>query len=139
MPRRPVMKLLPLVLASAGLLTTGLLTTGCGAGTAGSLGAVPAGGTPSGTTSPTPSPGGPSSSSPSTPATSPSSQASSPVRQIGLQVWFTRNGKLFGTERFFTVTPGVAGAAISGVLQGPSAAERAAGLRSQIPAGTTLR
>jgi Immunoglobulin-like domain of bacterial spore germination/Sporulation and spore germination len=137
------MKLLPLVLASAGLLTTGLLTAGCGTGQAGSLGSVPAGGASSGTSQPSAPASPPSSSSPGAPQ-SPGGQSSSPTptgpaRQIGLQAWFTRNGKLFETERFVPATPGVATAAIGGVLAGPSAAEYAAGLRSQIPAGTALR
>ncbi len=61
-----------------------------------------------------------------------------PAREIGLQAWFSRNGKLFVTERTVPATTGVGQAALDRLLTGPSAAEYAAGLRSQIPAGTTL-
>ncbi len=136
------MKLLPLILASAGLLTTGLITAGCGTAPAGSLGSVPAGGGSSGSSQPSGPASPPASSTPGAPQ-SPGSPSSSPTtgqtRQIALQAWFTRNGKLFETERLVPETKGVASAAISGLLAGPSAAETAAGLRSQIPGGTALR
>jgi len=134
------MKLPPVVLASAGLLTAGLVSAGCGAAPAGSLGPVPSGGsTSSSSASPTVS------SAPSAaqsagrqPTRAPASPAPTPTRQISLQAWFTRGGKLFLTERTVPATTGVARAAIGSVLAGPSAAEYAAGLRSQIPAGTAL-
>jgi hypothetical protein len=47
-------------------------------------------------------------------------------------------GKLFVTQRTVPATTGVGRAALDRMLTGPSAAEKAAGLRSQIPAGTTL-
>jgi hypothetical protein len=56
-----------------------------------------------------------------------------------VQTWFSRNGKLFVTQRTVPATTGVGRAALDRLLTGPSAAEGAAGLRSQIPAGTTLR
>jgi hypothetical protein len=56
-----------------------------------------------------------------------------------VQAWFSRNGKLFVTQRTVPATTGVGRAALDRLLTGPSAAENAAGLRSQIPAGTTLR
>jgi len=56
-----------------------------------------------------------------------------------VQAWFSRNGKLFVTQRTVPATTGVGRAALDRMLAGPSAAENAAGLRSQIPAGTTLR
>src|SRR5207245_4456237 len=59
--------------------------------------------------------------------------------EIGVQAWFSRNGKLFVTQRTVPATTGVGRAALDRMLAGPSAAENAAGLRSQIPAGTTLR
>ena len=62
-----------------------------------------------------------------------------PAREIGVQAWFSRNGKLFVTQRTVPATTGVGRAALDRLLTGPSAAENAAGLRSQIPAGTTLR
>jgi len=134
------MKLPPLVLASAGLLTVGLLTAGCGAAPAGSLGPVPSGGTTSSSSaSPTASS---TASAPRSadgePSSAPASPTPTPARQISLQAWFTRGGKLFLTERTVPATPRVARAAIGSVLAGPSAAEYAAGVRSQIPAGTAL-
>jgi hypothetical protein len=60
------------------------------------------------------------------------------ARQIVLQTWFTRQGKLFVTERTAPATISVGRAALDRLLAGPSAAEYAAGVRSQIPAGTRL-
>jgi hypothetical protein len=62
----------------------------------------------------------------------------STTRLIGLQAWFTRQGKLFVTERTVPVTTSVGRAALDSLLAGPSAAEYTAGLRSQIPVGTKL-
>jgi hypothetical protein len=61
-----------------------------------------------------------------------------PPSQTGLQVWFTRYGKLFVTERPVPATTGVGMAVVARLLAGPTAAENAAGLSSQIPAGTSL-
>src|SRR5262249_52406203 len=58
--------------------------------------------------------------------------------QIVLQTWFSRQGKLFVTERTVPATISVGRAAVERLLAGPSAAEYAAGVRSQIPAGTRL-
>ena len=79
----------------------------------------------------------PPSASTSTPAptATPTSGAS---RQIVLQTWFTRQGKLFATERTVPATISVGRAALDRLLAGPSAAEYAAGVRSQIPVGTRL-
>ena len=133
------MKLPPIVLASAGLLTAGLLTVGCGAAAAGSLGDVPAGGntSPSQVSPPASSPAS-ATQPPASPPSAPASPTPSPTARASLQAWFTRAGKLFVTERAVPATTGVAKAAIGTVLAGPSAAEQAAGLRSQIPAGTAL-
>ncbi len=118
-----------------------LLAAACGINSAGSLGkaptgapspavsASPPGATPTATAQP---PGG---QPPATPIATPTQ---SHVREIGLQAWFTRNGKLFVTARTVQATRGVGQAAIDSVLAGPSAAESSAGLSSQIPAGTTL-
>jgi hypothetical protein len=85
---------------------------------------------PSGSQAPTPT----STSTPVPSATPPGGTA----RQTVLQTWFTRQGKLFVTERTVPATAGVGWAALDRVLAGPSAAEYAAGVRSQIPAGTRL-
>ena len=60
------------------------------------------------------------------------------AQQIVLQTWFTRQGKLFVTERTVPATISVGRAALDRLLAGPSAAEYAAGVRSQIPVGTRL-
>jgi hypothetical protein len=116
------------------IICVGLLTAACGTDAAGGLGPVPAA-----TTGPAASGG------PATPAPSPGGEQQSPAAgpspakgQIGLQVWFTQHGKLFVTGRTVQVTPAVGRAAVDRLLSGPSAAEQAAALRSQIPAGTTL-
>ena len=71
----------------------------------------------------------------SAPAATP---AQSAARQVRLQSWFTRQGKLFVTERTVPATTSIGRAALDRLLAGPSAAEYTAGLRSQIPAGTNL-
>jgi hypothetical protein len=116
-----------------------LLAVGCGTPSSGSLGPAPT------TTAGASSPASPSPSGTASGAASPSGQrptatpTQGPARQIGVQTWFSRNGKLFVTQRTIPATPGVGQAALDRLLTGPSAAEGAAGLRSQIPAGTTLR
>jgi hypothetical protein len=119
------MKRLPIL-----IIGVGLLAAACGAAPAGSLGNAPPGAARPST-----------SASSSGPTTNPSSseQPTQPAREISLQVWFTRDGKLFSTARTIPATPGVGHAALDLMLTGPSAAESAAGLRSQIPPGTSLR
>jgi hypothetical protein len=126
------MKRLPILIVSVGLLAA------CGTGGAGKLGPVPTGpasaaspAAPAGTTQ---SAGGGQSSAPGPAATSPASAAG----HVSLQAWFTRQGKLFGTQRGVPATAGVGRAALDQLLAGPSPAESAAGLRSLIPAGTQL-
>jgi hypothetical protein len=127
------MKRLPMM-----IIGVGLLAAACGTATSGSLGPAPtATARPSSSASP---PGG----GPGSTAASPGGQrpaatpTGGPAREIGLQAWFSRNGKLFVTERTVPATTSVGRAALDRLLAGPSAAEYAAGLRSQIPAGTTL-
>jgi Immunoglobulin-like domain of bacterial spore germination/Sporulation and spore germination len=129
------MKRLPIMIISVGLLAA------CGTGQAGSLGAVPTGPArpASSTAPPHGAPAGtakPSASQKATPATTPAQAAAG---QISLQTWFTRQGKLFVTERVVPATVSVGRAALDRLLGGPSAAEYAAGLRSQVPAATELR
>jgi Immunoglobulin-like domain of bacterial spore germination/Sporulation and spore germination len=131
------MKRLPIM-----IICVGLLATACGTDNAGSLGPAPAGTTRSsnpasaGVTRPSGSASAPGA-RPTMASQSPSGQQQ--TREIGLQVWFTRQGKLFVTERAVPATVSVGRASVDRLLAGPSAAEYAAGLRSQIPAGTTLR
>ena len=134
------MKRLPILIISVGLLAA------CGTSQSGVLGQAPTGSArpsapasstasapsqPPGTAQPTAGPQTPA----SVPAATP---AQSPARQVSLQAWFTRQGKLFVSERTVPATVSIGRAAINGVLAGPSAAEYSAGLRSQIPVGTKL-
>jgi hypothetical protein len=126
------------------IIGASLLVAACGTAPAGSLGPAPTSAVR--TSSPASSPGGgPTSTaqspgSPRAAATATAAEAATqgPARQIGLQVWFTRQGKLFASERSVPATTSVGRTALDRLLSGPSAAEQAAGLRSQIPAGTTL-
>ena len=132
------MKRLPLMIM---VISVGALAA-CGT-QAGELGPVQSG--PANSASPT----APAHSQPASTAQPPSgSLGPTPVpsatpsggtsRQTVLQTWFTRQGRLFVTERTVPATAGVGRAAVDRLLAGPSAAEYAAGVRSQIPAGTRL-
>ena len=142
------MKRLPITIISVPILivSVGLLAA-CGTGQAGGLGPVPTGPAKS------PSPTAPARSEPASTAQPPSGRqaptlTSTPVpaatptqgtaQQIGLHTWFIRQGKLFITGRAVPATVSVGRAALDRLLAGPSEAEYAAGLRSQIPAGTEL-
>jgi len=138
------MKRLPLMIMVIGV---GLLTA-CGT-QAGELGPVQTG--PASSASPTaPVHSQPASTAqpPSGHQTPPSASTTTPLptatptqgttQQVVLQTWFTRQGKLFVTERTVPGTISVGRAALDRMLAGPSAAEYAAGVRSQIPAGTRL-
>jgi hypothetical protein len=127
------MKRLPIMI----IVGVSLLAAGCGTPSSGSLGPAPT------TTAGASSPASPPASGTASAAASPSGQrptaTQAPAREIGVQAWFSRNGKLFVTQRTVPATTGVGRGALDRLLTGPSAAENAAGLRSQIPAGTTLR
>ena len=129
------MKRLPMLMISG----VCLLAAGCGAPSSGALGPAPT--TTAQTPSPAVSPGtGTASAAPSPSGQRPTATpAQGPAREIGLQAWFSRNGKLFVTNRTVPATTGIGQAALDRMLTGPSAAEYAAGLRSRIPAGTTVR
>ncbi len=117
-----------------------LLAAACGTATAGSLGPAPT--TTARPSSPASSPGGGPASTAASPGGHRPAATATPTRglarEIGLQAWFSRNGKLFVTERTVPATTSVGRTALDRLLTGPSAAEYAAGLRSQLPAGTTL-
>jgi hypothetical protein len=129
------MKRLPIMM----IVGVSLLAVGCGTPSSGSLGPAPT------STAGTSSPASPPVSGTASAAASPSDQrptatpTQGTAREVGVQAWFSRNGKLFVTQRTVPVTTGVGQGALDRLLTGPSAAENAAGLRSQIPAGTTLR
>ncbi len=55
-----------------------------------------------------------------------------------LEVWLERSGKLWPVVRSVPLTPAIVGAAVSGLLAGPTPAEAAAGAGSAVPAGTQL-
>lgn len=122
------------------IIGVSLLAAACGTQSSGALGPAP-----TATARPSsfvpPATGGPASTAAPPSGQQPTATAAptpGPAREIGVQVWFTRNGKLFATERMIAVTVSVGRAALDRLLSGPSAAESAAGLRSQVPAGTTL-
>src|SRR5260370_3320409 len=130
------MKRLPIMII--GVCVVG---AGCGTPSAGPLGpAATTTASPPGSASP--HGGGPASTAASPGGQRPTATVTpgrGPARGIGLQAWFSRNGKLFVTERTVPATATVGRAARDGLLTRPSAAEYAAGLRPQIPARPTLR
>lgn len=63
--------------------------------------------------------------------------ASAPTR-MRLEVWLERSGRLWPVVRSVRLTPAVVGAAVSGLLAGPTRGDAAAGVRSAVPAGTQL-
>jgi hypothetical protein len=60
-------------------------------------------------------------------------------RTMTFQVWLTRGGKLFATQRTEPFSPGIGRASLIAMLDGPSGPERAAGVGTAVPSGTTLR
>jgi hypothetical protein len=58
--------------------------------------------------------------------------------RMRLELWFEHSGKLWPVVRSVRLTPAVVGAAVSGLLAGPTRAEAAEGVRSAVPAGTQL-
>jgi Immunoglobulin-like domain of bacterial spore germination/Sporulation and spore germination len=129
------MKRLPIMMI-IGVCLLALLAAGCGTPSSGSLGPAPT------ATARASSPAAPPASGTASAAPAPSGQrptaTQAPARGIGLQAWFSRNGKLFVTNRTVPATTGIGQAALDRMLAGPSAAEYAAGLRSRIPATTTV-
>jgi hypothetical protein len=75
---------------------------------------------------------------PSTGATTTQEQTASVPARLSLEVWFARDGGLVAVRRTHAATQAVATAAITALLDGPTAAERAAGVTSAVPAGTRL-
>jgi hypothetical protein len=61
-----------------------------------------------------------------------------PVSRPTVEVWFARGDQLVAQQRAHAPTRRVATAALAALLEGPTRAERAAGLASAIPAGTRL-
>src|SRR5215475_6326876 len=103
-----------LILIISAIVGVGLLTA-CGTGGAGKLGPVPTGSAgATGAASPTgaassaasPQPSGPGGTAQPTPATTSRQGA-----EVSLQTWFTRQGKLFGTQHGVPATVSVGRAA----------------------------
>jgi hypothetical protein len=115
----------------AALITVALATTGCAEEGARSLGPAP-------NAEPSTSPS-PSQSVPASPTASPSPSGSpTPTRMMTYEVWFMNRNGLYVTHRTEPFTPAVGATAICAVLEGPTRAERAAGLFSQITEGSRL-
>ena len=114
------------------VLGLGLLAAACGAGS-GSLGPAPSA---SPSASPSPSVTTPSPTAPSAPSPTPSPTG----RPFTFEVWFAdQDVHLFVSYRTEPFVQGVARLAITGLLDGPTDAELAAGISSAIPPGTALR
>lgn len=77
---------------------------------------------------------------PATPSATPASGSSgSPSGQtLTYEVWFTRGEHLFVTKRTQEFTVAVGRAALTALLQGPSSAERSAGVGTTVPSGTEV-
>jgi hypothetical protein len=70
----------------------------------------------------------------------PAAAAPNAGSRMTVQVWLERAaGKLWVTKRTVPRSPAVAATAVRLLFAGPNAAERAAGVRTAIPAGTQLR
>ena len=70
-------------------------------------------------------------------ATTSEHTGSNPSR-LSLEVWFARDNGLVAVRRAHLPTQLVATAAVNALLEGPTAAERSAGLSSAVPDGTRL-
>lgn len=55
-----------------------------------------------------------------------------------VEVWMAHRGKLWPVERSVKFTPALIGAAVHGLLSGPSASDGRSGVQSAVPAGTQL-
>jgi germination protein M len=117
-----------LMIAAMGLA---LLAAACGGTGARSLGPAP-----DGSPTPTPTPTSPSP-TPSRPSPSPTETASG--QRFTYEVWFAMGEHLFVAHRTEPFTTAVGSTALKALLAGPTSAEKAAGLTTMIPTGTSLR
>lgn len=76
--------------------------------------------------------------SPTSVPTSASPTSASPAPSVSYEVWFGYGEWLFVAERTGPPTQRIGTAALAGLVAGPSAVERAAGVGTSIPAGTEL-
>jgi germination protein M len=118
-----ITRVYPASLATGAVIVLAALLAACGGSSGGPSGSPSATTVPSQSSSATTSP----SSSPSAPATTAQS------------LYFMRDGKLGVAERAVAPSTMPATSAVKALLAGPSAAERAAGLSSRLPAGTRLK
>jgi hypothetical protein len=107
------------------VLMLAAITAGCAESGPQALGSAP------GSESPVPS-------ASSTPSASTASPSPSPTRMMTYELWFNDDGSLFVTHRTEPFTPAVAARAVDALLDGPTGAERGAGLDSSIDPGTHL-
>jgi hypothetical protein len=110
------------------IIAASLLAAACGS-RAGSLGPAPT----AEPTTPSPEPTTTSPAPTESPTTSPTPTTG---RQFTFEVWFEVNDRLFVTKRTEPFEVAVAGLATTALVAGPSSAEAAAGVSSQIPSGT---
>jgi hypothetical protein len=111
------------------IIGAGLLASACGSRGAASLGPVPSGNPPSGSPSGSPSP------DPGTPTTSPTPTPTGSGQTVTFDVWLTRGGKLFVTERTEPFTPAVGQLSLDSLIEGPAAHERDAQVTTALPGG----
>ena len=128
-----------ITLAVAAMLV--LLGSGCGPGGSGSLGRVPADPPAAGPTTGAPaSPAAPA--DPADPATpdpsGPAEPSGDPDRTVAIQIWLTRAGQVFPTSRTRPYTVATSRLALTELIAGPTAVERAAGLRTGLATGTSF-
>ncbi len=117
-----------LILAMTGLA---MVAAACGSGGAVAVRKIDSGRTAG------PSPSVNPSSTPSQPPTSPSTVPGT-AQTVTVEVWFTKGETLYGSKRTQSFTVAVGRAALTALLDGPSAEEKAAGLASSVPTGTQL-
>jgi hypothetical protein len=128
----------------AALLATALLLPACGPAASGDLGSLPTD-RPQQTAGPkTAAPAGPGSAAPTAggPGESPTGAAGSGSHAregtVTVEVWLTREGRVFPTLRTRPFTLATSRLALSELVAGPTSAEAAAGVRTTVPAGTSF-
>jgi hypothetical protein len=113
------------------IIAASLLAAACGS-RAGSLGPAPT----AEPTTPSPEPTATSPAPTESPTTSPTPTTG---RQFTFEVWFEVSDRLFATKRTEPFDVAVAALATAALVDGPSSAEAAAGVSSEVPSGTTFR
>jgi hypothetical protein len=125
-----------LTLTTCAALLGALLLPGCGPAASGPLGPLPT--VQAGPPTAPASPAAPSA-DPSTPGGTGASGgvgAAPDTRTVTVQVWFTRDGKVFPTRRTRPFTLATSRLALNEMLAGPTGAEAAAGVRTTVAGNT---